>query len=206
MVRPLSATALWMACLIHQVAYVEKRKPFSGSNLSAARMRPTLPSWMRSPKGSPIPRYFFATGMTSLRFFSMSLDRAVLSPSLVLLPRSISSSCVSSLPQPICPKYLERGFGISRSLILLIVSRAISNPPCYALYCCRAVGSSGASFPHVTCVRLLSGPRFLALVYKTTQGAGFLPPIPRVIYKSALTPPTYLFLRVIGATVGREAG
>ena len=41
-----------------------------------------FPSWMRSPKGRPIPRYFFAIGMTSLKFFSMSLDRAVLSPSL----------------------------------------------------------------------------------------------------------------------------
>src|SRR5215217_8740275 len=32
-VRPLSATALWTACLIHQVAYVEKRKPFFGVEL-----------------------------------------------------------------------------------------------------------------------------------------------------------------------------
>src|ERR671911_362494 len=96
-------------------------------------MRPMLPSWMRSPKGRPIPRYFFATGMTSLRFFSMSLDRAVLSPSLDLLPRSISSSCVRSLPLPICPKYLEREFGASQSLILFIDSVGISDPPHYAL-------------------------------------------------------------------------
>jgi hypothetical protein len=88
---------------------------------------------MRSPKGKPIPRYFFATGMTSLRFFSMSLDRAISSPSLALLPRSISSSCVRSLPEPICPKYLARGFGVSILFILLTASRAISNPSRYAL-------------------------------------------------------------------------
>ena len=66
-----------------------------------------------------------AIGTTSLRFFSMSSDRAVSSPLLVLLPRSISSSCVRSLSRAICPKYLARGFGVSLSFILLIASRVI---------------------------------------------------------------------------------
>src|SRR5215211_3603792 len=90
MVRPLSATALCTACLIHQVAYVENRKPRSGSYFSTAFISPMLPSWIRSSKGSPYPRYFLATETTSLKFFSMSLWRARLSPALVRLLRGTS--------------------------------------------------------------------------------------------------------------------
>src|SRR5215210_1786120 len=39
--------------------------------------------------------------------------------------------------------------------------------------CCAILRSSRVSPPRVPCVRLLS---YLALVYKTTQGADFLPP------------------------------
>ncbi len=46
--------------------------PRAGSNLPTARMRPALPSRMRSSKGTPRPRYFLAMEMTSLRFDSMS--------------------------------------------------------------------------------------------------------------------------------------
>src|SRR5947209_19949935 len=59
-VRPLSATARWTACLIHQVAYVENLKPRSGSNLSTAFIKPMLPSWIKSSSGNPCPRYFLA--------------------------------------------------------------------------------------------------------------------------------------------------
>jgi hypothetical protein len=47
-VRPRSSTARWIALRIHQVAYVEKRKPLRWSNFSTARTRPNVPSWMRS--------------------------------------------------------------------------------------------------------------------------------------------------------------
>src|SRR5829696_6290919 len=198
---PLSVTALWTACLILKVSLVEKRKPFSGSNLSAARMSPMLPSWMRSPKGRPIPRYFFATGMTSLRFFSMSLDRAISSPSLALLPRSISSSWVRSLPRAICPKYLARGFGLSLSFILLTASRVILNPPGYALCCRRAVGSSGASSPHFPRATLLSGPR----LYDHSRGR-FLTSRSMCVVLTSSGYTEYLLLSVIGATVGGESG
>jgi hypothetical protein len=40
-------------CLIHQVAYVEKRQPAAGSNFSTAFRSPRFPSSMRSRKPSP---------------------------------------------------------------------------------------------------------------------------------------------------------
>src|SRR5215218_1429434 len=80
---------------------------------------------MRSPNGSPMPRYFLATDTTSLRFFSMRSSRACLSPALTLLLRSISSSCVSSLSRPICARYLASGSGASLFAILVTPSLAI---------------------------------------------------------------------------------
>jgi hypothetical protein len=68
---------------------------------------------MRSPNGNPMPRYFLATDTTSLRFFLMSFSRAFLSPALVLLARSISSSCVRSFSRPIHARYLASGSGVS---------------------------------------------------------------------------------------------
>ena len=53
MVRPCCWTARWRAWRIHQVAYVEKRKPRSQSNLSTARIRPKVPSWTRSAMSTP---------------------------------------------------------------------------------------------------------------------------------------------------------
>ena len=73
-------------------------KPLSGSYFSTAFISPMLPSWMRSSKGKPIPLYFLATETTSLKFFSMSLWRALWSPALTLLERSISSGWVRRLP------------------------------------------------------------------------------------------------------------
>src|SRR5919107_1022412 len=113
MVRPLWATARSTACLTHQVAYVENLQPRSGSNFSTAFIRPMLPSWIRSSKGSPIPLYFLATLTTSLRFFSMSFCRAPLSPALARLERSISSARVSSLPLSMWAKYPGMRSGVS---------------------------------------------------------------------------------------------
>ena len=54
-VRALLATPRCTACLIHQVAYVENLKPLRQSNFSAARIRPMIPSWIRSSSDSPWP-------------------------------------------------------------------------------------------------------------------------------------------------------
>src|SRR5215210_5869906 len=95
MVRPLSAIALVIACLIHHVAYVENLKPLDGSNFSAALMRPRLPSWMRSRKETPRLRYFLAIETTSLRLASTSLSLDLLHPRAMPLASLISSAWVS---------------------------------------------------------------------------------------------------------------
>ena len=75
-VRAWSAMARVMAWRIHHVAYVENLKPFSKSNFSTARIRPMLPSWMRSRNDIPRPMYFFAIDTTSRRLADVSCSRA----------------------------------------------------------------------------------------------------------------------------------
>ena len=60
-----------IACLIHQVAYVENLKPFLYSNFSTALIRPILPSCTRSKKCKPLLVYFLAIDTTSLRLALM---------------------------------------------------------------------------------------------------------------------------------------
>ena len=67
-VRAWSAIARVIAWRIHQVAYVENLKPRRYSYLSTARIRPVLPSWMRSRNDRPRLRYFLAIDTTSRRF------------------------------------------------------------------------------------------------------------------------------------------
>mmetsp|Transcript_18009 Transcript_18009/g.55403 ORF Transcript_18009/g.55403 Transcript_18009/m.55403 type:complete len:243 (-) Transcript_18009:192-920(-) len=55
MSRDWNATALRIACWIHQQAYVENLQPRAGSNLVAARINPSDPSWTRSER--PMPRF-----------------------------------------------------------------------------------------------------------------------------------------------------
>src|SRR5919199_3305621 len=107
-VRAWSAMARVTACLIHQVAYVEKRLPISGSNFSTALMSPAFPSWMRSSKGTPRPRYFLAIEITSRRLDSMRRRLAASSPSWARLLRSRSSPASSSLPSRTLPRYCVR--------------------------------------------------------------------------------------------------
>mmetsp|Transcript_49862 Transcript_49862/g.99192 ORF Transcript_49862/g.99192 Transcript_49862/m.99192 type:complete len:258 (-) Transcript_49862:202-975(-) len=54
-VRAWSATALWTVVRIHQVAYVEKRRPRSGRKRPTALSRPREPSWTRSSIESAPP-------------------------------------------------------------------------------------------------------------------------------------------------------
>ncbi len=54
-VRDELASPRWMLWRIQRVAYVENLKPLRQSNFSAARISPRMPSWTRSPSGSPRP-------------------------------------------------------------------------------------------------------------------------------------------------------
>ena len=54
-VRAWSAIERVIAWRIHHVAYVENLKPLVWSNLSTARIRPRLPSWIRSRSCIPRP-------------------------------------------------------------------------------------------------------------------------------------------------------
>src|SRR5215211_8863446 len=119
-VRAWSAMARVTACLIHQVAYVEKRLPISGSNFSTALIKPALPSWIKSSKGTPRPRYFLAMEITSRRFDSMSLFLALSSPPWARLLRSRSSPASSSRPLRTLLRYCVRTSCVS----------IIPSPPC----------------------------------------------------------------------------
>src|SRR5918993_5572039 len=131
-VRALSATARVTACLIHHVAYVEKRLPISGSNFSTARIRPAFPSWIRSSKATPRPLYFLAMEMTSLRFDSISFLRAVMSPPRARRERTFSSSASSSLPPRTLPKYCVRTSCASIITSPLFISWSACQHACFA--------------------------------------------------------------------------
>ena len=94
----LSAIARWMACEIHIIAYVEKRKPLRQSNFSTARMRPSIPSWTRSASSSDVPLpHFAATDSTRRTLQRISSSFASRSPRSIRLASAISSGPVSSL-------------------------------------------------------------------------------------------------------------
>ena len=84
-VRDLFATPRCTAWRIHQVAYVENLKPRRQSNFSTARMRPMIPSWIRSSSESPWPWYFFAIDTTRRRFELTIWSFAALSPVSIAL-------------------------------------------------------------------------------------------------------------------------
>mmetsp|Transcript_8724 Transcript_8724/g.14692 ORF Transcript_8724/g.14692 Transcript_8724/m.14692 type:complete len:454 (+) Transcript_8724:513-1874(+) len=71
-VREWSAMARVIACRIHHVAYVERRKPRAASNFSAALISPIEPSWIRSCSVSPWFMYFFAIETTRRRLAETS--------------------------------------------------------------------------------------------------------------------------------------
>ena len=80
MVRPLFAIDRCTAWRIHQVAYVENLRSRRQSNFSTARFSPSTPSWIRSRKGTPCPRYCLAIDTTSRRFDSIMRRFAIRSP------------------------------------------------------------------------------------------------------------------------------
>ena len=52
-IRQLRRMNSWISALIQWMAKEARRTPRSGSKRFTAFMRPTLPSWMRSPWGNP---------------------------------------------------------------------------------------------------------------------------------------------------------
>ena len=99
-VRALFATPRCTAWRIHQVAYVENLNPFRQSNFSAARIKPMIPSWIRSSSISPCPWYLFAIETTRRRFELTRRSFAVLSPSSIRFASSTSCAAVSSGKRP----------------------------------------------------------------------------------------------------------
>src|SRR5664280_282733 len=87
-----------IAWRIHHVAYVENLNPLVWSNFSTARMRPRLPSWMRSRKARPRLRYLLAMETTSRRLASMRASLASWPPRTSL--RSAARWAVDSLATP----------------------------------------------------------------------------------------------------------
>mmetsp|Transcript_5868 Transcript_5868/g.14890 ORF Transcript_5868/g.14890 Transcript_5868/m.14890 type:complete len:384 (+) Transcript_5868:664-1815(+) len=75
-VRDWQASARVTPCRIQWVAYVAKRSFRSGSNRSVARIKPRLPSWMRSSIRMPLLVYRLAIQTTSLRLLSSICSRA----------------------------------------------------------------------------------------------------------------------------------
>src|SRR5215213_2349429 len=106
MVRPLSAMARVIPCLIHQVAYVENLYPLEWSNFSAALISPRLPSWMRSRNETPRLRYFLAIETTSLRLDSTRRSLDLLHPLAIPLASLISSAWVRRGTLPISARYI----------------------------------------------------------------------------------------------------
>src|SRR3954469_2595831 len=67
--------------------------PLVSSNLWAARIRPRLPSLIRSARDTPWFWYFLATDTTKRRLLRTSLSSASPSPTRILCARLTSSSC-----------------------------------------------------------------------------------------------------------------
>src|SRR6185437_1284354 len=67
--------------------------PLVSTNLWAARMRPRLPSLIRSASETPWFWYFLATDTTNRRLLRTSLSRASPSPVRIRWARLTSSSC-----------------------------------------------------------------------------------------------------------------
>mmetsp|Transcript_33677 Transcript_33677/g.78806 ORF Transcript_33677/g.78806 Transcript_33677/m.78806 type:complete len:259 (-) Transcript_33677:128-904(-) len=100
MVRDWSAMARVMDWRIHQVAYVERRKPRAASYFSAALISPSDPSWIKSCSVRPWFMYFFAIETTRRRFaftsspFALRMRASSFAYSPIERPRSAASSAM----------------------------------------------------------------------------------------------------------------
>src|SRR5438876_6546766 len=92
--RDCSASACRIAWRIHQTAYEMNLMPLVSSNLWAARIRPRLPSLIKSESDTPWFWYFLATETTNRRFERTSLSSASASLCLIRWASVTSSSRV----------------------------------------------------------------------------------------------------------------
>src|SRR5207249_7542417 len=75
--RDCSASACRIAWRIHQTAYEMNLMPLVSSNLWAARIRPRLPSLIKSESDTPWFWYFLATETTNRRLERTSLSSEI---------------------------------------------------------------------------------------------------------------------------------
>src|SRR2546425_525833 len=94
--RDCSASAWRIAWRIHQTAYEMNLMPLVSSNLCAARIRPRLPSLIKSESDTPWFWYFLATDTTNRRLDRTSLSSASGSCCLIRWASATSSSRVIS--------------------------------------------------------------------------------------------------------------
>src|SRR5207249_580753 len=94
--RDCSARAWRIAWRIHHTAYEMNLIPFVSSNLWAARIRPRLPSLIKSESDTPWFWYFLATDTTNRRLDRTSLSSASGSCCLIRWASATSSSRVIS--------------------------------------------------------------------------------------------------------------
>src|SRR5437899_3363339 len=92
--RDCSASACRIAWRIHQTAYEMNLMPLVSSNLWAARIRPRLPSLIKSESDTPWFWYFLATETTNRRLERTSLSSASASLCLIRWASVTSSSRV----------------------------------------------------------------------------------------------------------------
>src|SRR6185503_18598992 len=98
-----------MAWRIHHVAYVENLNPLRQSYFSTPRIRPRLPSWIKSRNDKRRPRYFLAIDTTRRRFALISFSLAFMSPFSYFLASSTSCSKERRGVLPISFKYFLIG-------------------------------------------------------------------------------------------------
>jgi hypothetical protein len=94
----------------------------SGLNLSAAIIKPKLPSLTKSDNGELVVTYCLATVTTNLRFLVTNSSLAIKSPLLALIAHSLSSSAVKGVILEISLRYL-----LNDSLSLLVILELIPN-------------------------------------------------------------------------------
>ena len=84
-----------MHWLIHHVAYVENLNPLLTSNLSHAFISPSLPSWIKSRKSTPLPTLLLAIDTTNLRLWlTIFFFNSIISSSILANSSFVFSSCV----------------------------------------------------------------------------------------------------------------
>mmetsp|Transcript_13897 Transcript_13897/g.58454 ORF Transcript_13897/g.58454 Transcript_13897/m.58454 type:complete len:299 (+) Transcript_13897:275-1171(+) len=138
-VRLWSFTALEQLCRIHQCAYVENLNPLSGSNPSTPRIKPPMPSWMRSSNATPRPMNFFATLTTKRK-----LCRSKSCFERFAVIRNVSRSAADAAPSAFASSACVTASGSLPSLAAML-SRAAATRACCWTFVASRISSSFVS-------------------------------------------------------------